>query len=333
MSMTVRTIPYSPQWHTQLLDYMRIVFPDRDVKYLEWWLSNMDSGNENDWQKCFIVFEGEEIIGCTTAIPIVLMIEGARRDFYLRGNTIISPEKRGRGVSKSLYDKVNSYIDWLSIGITDIAWKIQPKYVKSFTPIQPINVFVAANGWILPELVMRLLKRKPGTMEFSKQISMPHNETFVLIKDIKEIEFPENDRWTTDHVELVRDEAYMQKRYFDVFCAERYAIYKYEKQGKTNGFVVLRRIVYSGFVMVSVVDYRFADRNDERKAFKLAQKVARQNRVGLVLAMSSRKYRFLGCPFLITTPKKLNCATGNKDIDFKDILFTSGDSDLDFVYY
>ena len=45
----------------------------------------MDSGNEKDWQKCFIVFEGEEIIGCTTAIPIVLIREGIKRNFYLRG--------------------------------------------------------------------------------------------------------------------------------------------------------------------------------------------------------------------------------------------------------
>ena len=331
--MAVQTIQYSPQLHTQLLGYMRKVYPYRDVEFLEWWMSHIDSGKESDWQKCFVVTEGEEIIGCTTAIPCELIRDGKKTNFFLRGNTIISPEKRGKGISKSLYDKVNSYNDWLSIGITDIAWKIQPKYVRNFTPIQPINVYVAANGWLLPELVGRLLKRKPSALDFPGQIRMPHDETFVLIKDIKELDFPENGRWTTDHIELARDEAYMQKRYFDVYCAERYAIYRYEKQGKTSGFVVLRRMVYGGFVMVCVVDYRFEDGNDERKAFRLAQKVARRNRVGLVFVMSSRKYRFLGFPFMITTPKKLNCATGNKEIDFKDMLFTSGDSDLDFVYY
>ena len=329
----IQVFPYSPQWHIRLLEYMREVYPHRDVEFLEWWVSHMDSGSEIDWQKCFIVIEGEEIIGCTTAIPIELIHEGIKKDFYIRGNTIISPEKRGKGASKSLYNKVNSYNDWLSIGITDIAWKIQPKYVKNFTPIQPINVYVAANGWILPELVKRLLKRKPCMMEFPKQIGMPQNETFVRITDIKELEFPEKGRWTTDHVELVRDEAYMQNRYFDVYCAERYAIYKYEKQGKTEGYTVLRKISYRGVEMVSVVDYRFGNPKDERKAFRLAQKVARQNKIGLVFAISSGKYRFFGSPLLIATPKKLNCATGNKEIDFKDILFTSADSDLDFVYY
>lgn len=329
----IQVFPYSPQWHSRLLDYMRTVYPSRDEKYLEWWLSNMDSGDESDWQKCFIVLEEEEIIGCTTAIPIELVRNGVRRDFYLRGNTIISPEKRGRGVSKSLYDKVNSYNNWLSVGITDIAWKIQPKYVKSFTPIRPINVYIAANGWILPEIVRYLLKRKPLTMDFPKQISLPHGESFVLINNVKELDFPAKVSWTADSVELVRDESYLQKRFFDIYCAEWYALYKYEKQGKTEGYTVLRKISYRNVEMVSVVDYRFENRDDERKAFRLAQKVARHNKIGLVFAMSSGKYRSFGFPFLITTPKKLNCATGSKDDDFSGMLFTSADSDLDFVYY
>ena len=316
-----------------MLDYMRAVYPNRNENYLEWWLSNMDSGNEEDWQKCFIVFEGEEIIGCTTAIPIELVCDGARKGFYLRGNTIISPEKRGKGASKLLYDKVNSYFNWLSIGITDIAWKIQPKYVKSFTPLHPINVYVAANGWILPQMVKRLLRGKPRKVEFPKQIGLKQDERFVLIDNLKELTFPEKGRWTKDGVELVRDESYMQQRFFDIYCAEWYAIYKYEKQGKTEGYTVLRKISYKSLEMVSVVDYRFGDMIDDRKAFWLAQKIARRNRIGLVFAMSSRKYRFLGFPFLIMTPKKLNCATGSKDIDLSDLLFTSADSDLDFVYY
>lgn len=329
----IQVVPYSPQWHSRLLDYMRTVFPSRNEKYLEWWLSNMDSGNEEDWQKCFIVFEGEEIIGCTTAIPIELVCDGVRKDFYLRGNTIISPEKRGRGVSKMLYDKVNCYNNWLSIGITDIAWKIQPKYVKSFTPIHPINVYVAVNGWVFPQFVRHLLKGKQRKAEFPKQMGVQQGENFVLVNDLNELTFPGKDRWTTDGVELVRDKSYLQKRYFDIYCAERYAIYKYEKQGKTEGYSVLRKILYQGVEMISVVDYRFRKQNDERKAFWLAQKVARRNKIGLVFAMSSRKYRFLGFPFLIMTPKKLNCATGYKDVDLNDLLFTSADSDLDFVYY
>ncbi|MBR0499662.1 MAG: hypothetical protein IJJ72_01555 [Bacteroidales bacterium] len=293
----------------------------------------MDSGEEGDWQRCFIVLEGEEIIGCTTAIPIELVRDGRKTGFYLRGNTIISPDKRGRGVSKRLYDRVNSYDNWLSVGITDIAWKIQPKYVNNFTPLRPINVYVALNGWIVTQIVRRLLKKDSRAVDWPGNIGLPHGESFVLINNINDLGFPEEVGWTTDNVELVRDGSYLQKRFFDIYCAEWYALYKYVKHEKTEGFAVLRRISYRGVEMVSVVDYRFRNREDERKAFRLAQKVARRNRIGLVFGMSSRKYRFFGCPFLIETPKKLNFATGNKDIDFSDLLVTSADSDLDFVYY
>lgn len=332
-TLEIQVISYSPQWHDKLLDYMKGVYPNRDENYLEWWLSRIDSGDEKDWLKCFIVFEGDEIIGCTTAIPTELIQDGVKIDFYLRGNTIISPEKRGKGVSKLLYERVNSYNNWLSVGITDIAWKIQPKYVKSFTPLHPINVYVAANGWILPQVVRRLLRGKPRKVEFPKQIGLKQNERFVLINDLKELRFPEKGRWTKDGVELIRDESYMQKRFFDIYCAEWYAIYKYEEQGRTEGYTVLRKITYKDVDMMSVVDFRFGNRDNERKAFWLAQKIARRNKLGLVFGMSSRKYRFLGLPFLIKTPKILNCAVGNKGIDFRNLLVTSADSDLDFVYY
>lgn len=331
--LKIQVISYSPQWHSRLLDYMRKVFPYRDDNYLDWWLFNMDSGNEDDWSKCFIVTEDDKIIGCTTAIPIELFNEGKRINSYFRGNTIISPEKRGKGISKLLYDKVNSYNNWLSVGITDIAWAIQPKYVKNFTPINPVNVYVSANGWLVPQLFRRFFGNKQQGMAFLEQIKLTKNDTFIKIKSAKDLCVPKSGRWTHDKVELVRDEAFLQKRYFDVYCAERYAIYRYEKSGMPVGFVVLRKMRYSGFDMVSVVDFRFADRKDERKAFAVAQQIARMNKIGFVLAMSSRNFGLFGTLWIVKTPKKLNFAVGNKGLDFNDMLVTSGDSDLDFVYY
>ena len=331
--MDIHLIRYTPRLRDVLLNYMQSVYPYRDIHYLEWWLSNINSGEEEDWAKCLLITEGSDIIGCTTAIPIELLWKGVRSKFFFRGNTIISTEKRGLGISKMLYNVVNQYSNWLSVGITDIAWKIQPRYVKNFVPIQPVNIYVAANGWIVPQLVSRLFNNKPHKMEFPPYIKMSRNDVFVRIGSTKELVFPDNLRWTDDTVELVRDEVYIQKRFFDIFCSERYAVYKYVEHEKTNGYTVLRKMMYGGFEMVCVVDYRFQDKCDERKAFLLAQRIARRNRIGLVFGMSSRKYGFIGSPILVKTPKRLNCAVGEKEIDFRDMLVTSADSDLDFVYY
>ena len=87
--------------------------------------------------------------------------------------------------------------------------------------------------------------------------------------------------------------------------------------------------------MISLVDYRFHSRKDELRAFKVASKIARLNHIGLVISLSSRDYGNFLTPLLFKMKKKLNCATGYKEYRDKlnDALFTSADSDLDFVYY
>ena len=74
---------------------------------------------------------------------------------------------------------------------------------------------------------------------------------------------------------------------------------------------------------------------DELFAFKVALKIARLNHIGLVIALSSRDYGNHLTPLIIKMKKKLSCSTGSKYYaeKFNNILMTSADSDLDFVYY
>lgn len=334
--MQTELVTYTPLLHDRLQDYMQYVYPYRDIRYLEWWLSNIDSGDEEDWAKCYLVMEGDDVIGCTSANPVELLWKNERYKFSFIGNTIISTEKRGLGISKSLYNTVNLYSNWLSVGITDIAWKIQPKYVKNFTPISPVRIYITANINVLGQLFKRLFKSNgKGEKHFvmPEQIKVRNNAFFVKVNDVGRIDVPQSGRWTGDKVELIRDKEYLNKRFFDIYCADRYGVYKFEKDGKLEGYIVLRKMYYAGFDMVSVVDYRFMDCHDERQAFAAANKLAKTNNIGFVFGMSSRKYGFIGFPFLVIMPKKLNCAVGTKEIDFGDMLVTSADSDLDFVYY
>jgi len=334
--LEIQVVPYSPQWHTRLLDYMKKVYPHRNVKYFDWWLSNIDSGDERDWRKCIIVIEDNEIIGCTTAIPTEIINEKTRDRIYSRGNTIISQEKRGKGISKLLYEMVNSYNNWLSVGITDIAWAIQPKYVKSFTPIRPVRIYITTNIKVLGQLIKRLFNpegKEEKSFVMPEQIKLKNNVVFVKINDVRQIVVPKNAHWTSDRVELIRDKDYFNNRFFGIYCANKYGVYRYEKNDKLEGYIVLRKMHYASLDMVSVVDYRFMDRKDERLAFAAANKLARKNHIGFVFGMTSRNYSVFGTPVLIRARKTLNCAVGTKEIDFSDMLVTSADSDLDFVYY
>lgn len=337
--MNIRTINYTKEWHDRLLAYMQSVFPYRNSEYLNWWITNIDNAGAECWDKCLLILENDNIIiGCTTVNITSIVNQNIIESFFCRGNTIISPDQRGRGISKEIYNRVNSYNNWISVGITDIAWKIQPKYVKSFTPLRPINVYIGLNRQIITQLLKKIFHMSNSSLSdvsFPLQLMINGNDEIRRIRNVSEMEIPINGHWTEDDIELVRDGVFFKKRFFDIYCAQRYGIYEYLSKGKSIGYVILRKTVYKGLDMVSLVDYRFCSRKDELKAFKVASKIARLNHIGLVIALSSRDYGNILMPIIIKMKKKLNCATGYKEYSDKlnNALFTSADSDLDFVYY
>ena len=302
---------------------------------MKWWLTNIFNSDSDSWDKCLIVLENDEIIGCTTVNKASLIINDSKESIYFRGNTIISPDQRGKGISKEIYNKVNSYNNWMSVGVTDIAWSIQPKYVENFTPLRPINVYLSLNFSILKQVFYKCIHLKLTSCKIPDRLLISSNDEIIRVDNAEQMEIPEMGKWTSDEIEFVRDIDFFKKRYTDIYCAERYGIYKYMSEGCMIGYVVLRKTVYRGLDIVSLVDYRFFSRKNEAKAFKAASKFARQYGIGLVLTLSSRKYSFCLYPLTIMMKKKLNCATGMKQYldKFNDALFTSADSDLDFVYY
>lgn len=332
--MEIQIVPYNPEWHNQLLGYMQSVFPHRNLNYLEWWITNIDL-SKDCWEKCLLIINDSNIIGCTTVNQTAIINNNNINFFFFRGNTIISQDQRGKGISKEIYNRVNSYNNWLSVGITDIAWNIQPKYVTNFTPLHPINVYISLNIYIIKQLIKKFFHRELTYSSFPFSMSVGSHEKIVKVKDVNQMDIPQNGKWSSDEIELVRDIDFFRKRFFDIYCSEKYVIYQYISNDRLIGYVVLRGIIYKGLDMVSLVDYRFFSRADEPKAFKAASKFAKHFGIGLVLTLTSRKYTFNLSPLTIMMKKKLNCATGMKQYleKFNDMLITSADSDLDFVYY
>ena len=337
--MSTQLIYYTPQWHSQLLAYMQLVYPHRDINYLNWWLNNIDQCGQNCWDKCLLIIDNDAIIGCTTANQTKIISHNNITElFYFRGNTIISPNQRGKGISKKIYFSVNAYNNWISVGVTDIAWKIQPKYVKDFTPIRAINIYIGINTRVFLQLLRKVFRVSNSSkldIIFPEKQIINSKDVFLRIDKLSDFFSPANGHWTSDSLEIVRDKEFIKKRFLDIYCAERYGLYQYISGGKCMGYVVIRKTIYKGLEMISLVDYRFCSRKDELKAFKVASMIARINHIGFVISFSSRKYGSRIKPFIIERRKKLNCATGYKEyIDkFNDVLFTSADSDLDFVYY
>lgn len=335
--MGIKVSSYTPEWHNRLLEYMKSVYPYRDIRYLEWWISNIDRSDAECWERCTIILDDEKIVGCTTVNDAHILIDSVESRFFSRGNTIISANLRGKGLSKEIYNRVNLYDNWFSVGVTDIAWKIQPKYVKNFTPIIPVRVYISFSlKGLFSCLLRRLIKHKKDlNSSFPTSFNLNKHEKFVEVKNVGLLNIPKDGCWTSDAVEIVRDESFFKKRYEDIYCYERYHIYQYISEGNIEGYIVLRSTAYKGLDMISLVDFRFSNRNDETKALKAAVKVANFCGIGLVITLSSRDWGNKLSPLTIKTKKKLHSAVGIKDITdkFNEMLITSADSDLDFVYY
>ena len=296
----------------------------------------MDDVEGDIREKSVVLFDGKSIIGCTTVNKANLWVEDTKITYYLQGNTIINGQYRGKGLSKFLYSPYSNYSNWLTLGFTDLAWKIQPKFVKCFTPIKPVNVYVAVNFKILGLPLMYFLAKRFYLDEGHKQrINITSREYLELLKDPEDFKKHFSERWFPQKTEIERNAEYIRKRFFEIYCADKYKFYLYYSQEYVVGYVVLRTIKYRKIPMVSIVDYRFVSRNDELKVIKAASRFASSLGIGLVLFLTSREYNASFYPLFFKTGKKLKCAIGSKGYQgkFEDLLVTAADSDLDFVYY
>ena len=333
--MEIQVSSYTPEWHNRLLEYLKSVYPHRDISYLEWWLTNIDNSGKACWDKCAIVLDSDNIIGCTTVNELVVFDRGEVRHLYAQANTILLEVYRGKGISKQIYERYN-YPEWITIGFTEVAWKIQPKYVKTFTPINPVNVYISLSlKGLFKKLCNRQTRHVDNSQSLPTYLYISKREEFLEVDDLRLLNLPKDGRWTSDSFEIVRDISFMKKRYIDIYCRDRYHIYQYLTDGKTEGYIVLRRTIYKGFDMISLVDFRFKKRTSETKALKAAAKAAGMCGIGLVITLTSRRWGHRLFPLIIKTKKTLHSAVGMKDIvdKFSDLLITSADSDLDFVYY
>ena len=328
---------YSPEMHGALLEFLKGVYPSRRSEYLNWWLSNMDDAGSECWNKCWMTLDDGKIVGCIIVNPAHLLVKGKVCNIYFSANTILSELYRGKGLSKKMYaTSYADYSNWIGSGFTAAGWKIQPRYVKDFYPIHPVNVYVSVTRYVWTTLIQKISKKAqlPHKRLFPNQLRINKKEELKKIENLEELNIPEGGKWTGDASELVRDEQFLRKRFCDIYCSDNYHFYKYIENGISIGYMVFREIKYKEVPMLSIVDYRFINRAYENRIFKAATKMARSCKLGFVMCLSSRKYKLQLSPLAISL-KKLKSATGiSPGINpLTDLLITSADSDLDFVYY
>ncbi|BDF55646.1 MULTISPECIES: hypothetical protein [Butyricimonas] len=332
----VEKVFYTPEWHEKLLAFMVKEFPTRNIFYLDWWLKNLDKEEPGDWNKVLLLLFRAEIVGCTTAFFVKILNNNQEKKIFWEGNTIIVKEARGMGLSKILYGEINRFNNRYTTGFTKIAWKIQPKIMDVFTELAPVRVYVSLNRFVINSIFRKLkLCKDNSTENYPETFRLTENELFEKVKDIERFDIPKDGYWMGENVELVRDKEFLKRRFVDIYRRKEYCLYAYFVKGKCEGYLVVRKTCISEIKMLALVDFRCKYLEMEKRMMYAVVKLARLNKIGAVITLTSRNYALISFqPLTIKMSKKLYTATGDPEMwEDTNILITSADSDLDFVYY
>lgn len=329
-------VHYSNEWHDKLLAFMKREYPSRSENYLKFCLNYLDNATNDVKEKAIIVVSDSDIVGCYTVLPLQMINDSCIEDYYIQINMIVSPQYRGIGISSLLYRFWDLYPNWMDTGFTEVAWKIAPKKVKSFKPIAPIYVYLMFNRCFPITMLkkMKLMGKPRGLKPFPEN----SNLSFLTLRrayKVSDIVFPSSGRWFQSETEIVRDGKYLEERFFTHYRNNEYIIYSLYKKNKPVGYFVVRPTEYHGFQMLSLVDFRYVEDGCLTDILKAVAYVAQKAHYGMVIVLTSlRLHRLTLFPFVVRMTKELPCATGVDSLaKQKDILFTSADSDLDYVYY
>lgn len=321
-------VTYNPELRASVLEFLLKAYPDRNRKYFELWLSDLERGGCDYWEKTGIILVNNEIVGITMANPsLIKNFQGKELRVYCGANTIIKKEYRGKGLAKYLYELKKTPIEWCTPGITKMGLSSYNRYNIPYYSINPVNVYLAFNHC--------LAKKHKRVFEYPNRLIIGAGLEAILINTASDVEYPQSGRWTSDEYEYDRSKEYIENRFFLNYRAKEYAMFRIEKNKKQIGYFVVRKAFYK-VNMLSLVDYRF-DRSiaSLKDVLKFVNKIAVMNNYGCVIVLTSdRLPYFMMFPFVLKTLKKLYCATSNSGIgSSKNLLITSADCDLDYVYY
>lgn len=335
-SNQVTIVHYSNEWHDKLMVFLKQEYPRRKEQYLTFCLDYLDRSSVDAKEKSVIALVNSEIVGCYTVLPLRMVNNSGTEDFYIQVNMMVSPNYRGLGISSSLYYYLDYYPKWVVTGFTEVAWKIASKKVKSFKPVAPIYVYLMFSKWLPFTALkrMHLMKKTNGLKPFPENASFS-SFTLKKVHAVDDLFFPSSGRWVECNTEVVRDREYVDERFFKHYRSKEYVVYLLCKNKQPVGYFVVRPTEYKGFQMLSLVDFRYIISGSLVDVLKAVAYIASKTRYGMVIVLTSlRLPRITLFPCVVRTTKELPCATGVESLaQQRDILFTSADSDLDYVYY
>lgn len=329
----IKIISYTPDIHNLLLQFMIEQYPYRSKEYISWWLNNIKSYDYGTQQKTKVAVIGDVIVGCTTFNECCAYVDGSKTKLYYEANTIVCPKFRGCGIGKLLYNEIAKEEHRCTIGMTKAAYTIESRLFKDKLELNPIRVYITANWHFLRSFITRKSYHQ-GLISpdffYCKNKKIKFRK-FKAFDDIRNI--IEKSRSNNKCTEIDRDESFFNVRFINIWRENAYKKYIIEINNTEVGYVIYRKGRIYGVDIVAIVDYRCINQKFEPYIFKGANTLAKLNSIGFSICLTSRDYMNISLfPIRLKLPKRIKGLATSK-MKYKNILFTSADSDLDFVYY
>lgn len=330
---TLKTYNPITDYH-KLYNFMVDVFPYRSKTFINWWLTNQLHGQTDAY---YVVHnKTDKIVACTSIRKFKIYTNGEIKVFGNEGNTIVSPEFRGQGIGKILYNILhNSSIDILTFGCTKQAFQIQKNLYNTYYILNPLNVYISLNKTFIKHIFGSKKKCFERSLMLDESYSAKQYK-FTLVNCIDDLHIPQNGIWNNHLTELVRDRDFIYNRFFNYYGEQKYYIFQISSktQNLTCGYFVIRTTSLRNINCISLVDYRVENKRILNIIMTTLHNIANNN-IGVIISLSTDSYKyFITKRSFSLKIKEIICSSNTTKIDnSKKLLITSADSDLDFVYY
>jgi hypothetical protein len=333
----MEVINYSPVYYEKLLDFSKKTWPERPQEYLDYRLFKAPYNIEDNKCNLLVINDESNIVGCNMYFPTKARVCGKEENVFWSHDTFIDKECRGDAGMLLILESLRNKSTF-GFGLTEMNQKIHEKLKINF--VGYISHYIVVNIWafkLIPEKLGLLPLKKPEKYRFPDEIKVGKNK-FRLLHNPDELKIPENGYWNQEEIDIdfIRDEHFIRNRFFENFRG--YYFYKLDmgvNHGADECYFVLRPTVEAGISVISVVDFRFNNKNKEqlRLIIKAVNKVAKANRTSLAtFKVTMKSDRLMFNPLVYRRDTDTPISTHfNFGSEKKRIFVTSADSDTDFL--
>lgn len=329
-------VNYEPKHYEELLAFSKKMWPQNSEEYLKYRLFQFPEQIEDNINNLLVINDESKIVGCTLYFPTKARINRKEEKILWSHDMIVEDQYRGAAGLLLIIEMLKNRSTF-GFGATDINLKIQKELGTKFIGVA--KHYLIFNFWSYKLLLLKLkLIGTPSPDKFNFPNTLKVRKfIFNRISSVNELNIPDNGYWSDSSVDIdfVRDEHFLRNRFFENF--KKYYFYSLEldNSSKTDEcYFVVRPAIENGFLVLSIVDFRFNFKKSEqyKLILKAAARLGRRNRFPLVTVRTSVKYKKLNLyPLIFRTASQEHIVTYFPINTNLSVFVTNADSDVDFL--